>query len=374
LQEGENARQPYDSSLDGRLAFYLNGKVRQNWRLTASADTREGPVKDLFSNFLGKSPDSLFRRINPDYYYPSFGDEGVVEEMAPTLGKFYAKLSRGQDYGMWGNFKVGYLENELAHVDRGLYGANAHYGSELITGFGERRVTVDGFAAQPGTMASYEEFRGTGGSLYFLRHQDILTGSERARIEIRDKASGIVTGVVNLQPNADYDIDYLQGRVLLSQPLSSTANDNMLVRTSGLSGDEAYLVVRYEYTPGFDKLDGVAVGGQGHYWLNDYVRLGLTADSNEGGSASNLGAADLTLRKSADSWLKVQAGRSTGLLSPSLQSNDGGFGFQGPNDQSFTGAKAGAYRADLSVGLGDFFEGHDGRFTFYTQHLDAGYS
>src|SRR5207249_8606696 len=46
----------------------------------------------------------------------------------------------------------------------------------------------------------------------------------------------------------------------------------------------------------------------------------------------------------------------------------------GPNDQSFTGAKAGAYRADLSVGLGDFFEGHDGRFTFYTQHLDAGYS
>src|SRR6267154_2323918 len=223
-------------------------------------------------------------------------------------------------------------------------------------------------------MASYEEFRGTGGSLYFLHHQDILTGSERVRIEIHDKASGIVTGGVNLQPNVDYEIDYLQGRVLLSQPLSSTANDNLLVRTSGLSGDEAYLVVRYEYTPGFSKLDGVAVGGQGHYWLNDYVRLGFTADSNEGDSASNLGAADLTLRKSANSWFKLQAGRSTGLLSPSLQSNDGGFGFQGPNDQSFNGAKAGAYRADLSIGLGDFFEGRDGRFTFYTQHLDAGYS
>jgi len=66
--------------------------------------------------------------------------------------------------------------------------------------------------------------------------------------------------------------------------------------------------------------------------------------------------------------------RSIGLLSPSLQSNDGGFGFQGPSDQSFTGAKAGAYRADLSVGLRDFFEGRDGRFTFYKQHLDAGYS
>jgi hypothetical protein len=374
LQEGENDPHPYDSSLDGRLAFYLNGNVHQNWRLTASADTREGPVKDLFSNFLAKSPDSLFRRIDPDYYYPTFGDDGVVQEMAPTLGKFYVKASHGENYGMWGNFKVGYLDNELAHVDRGLYGANAHYASEPTTSFGERRLTVDGFAAQPGTMASYEEFRGTGGSLYFLHHQDILTGSERVRIEIHDKASGIVTGVVNLQPNVDYDIDYLQGRLLLSQPLSSTANDNLLVRTSGLSGDEAYLVVRYEYTPGFEKLDQVAVGGQAHYWLNDHVRLGFTADSNEGDSASNLGAADLTLRKSANSWFKLQTGRSTGLLSPSLQSNDGGFGFQGPNDQSFTGAKAGAYRADLSVGLGDFFEGRDGRFTFYKQHLDAGYS
>jgi hypothetical protein len=104
------------------------------------------------------------------------------------------------------------------------------------------------------------------------------------------------------------------------------------------------------------------------------VKLGITADSNEGDGASNLGAADLTLRKSANSWLKVQAGRTTGLLSPSLQSNDGGFGFQGPDGTSFTNSKAGAYRADVSVGLSDFVKGHEGRFQFYTQRLDAGYS
>ena len=201
--------------------------------------------------------------------------------MAPTLGKFYVKASRGENYGMWGNFKVGYTGNELAHVDRGLYGANAHFGSEATTSFGERRIAVDGFAAEPGTMPSYEEFRGTGGSVYFLRHQDILRGSERVRIELRDKDSGIVTGVVNLRYGVDYDVDYLQGRLLLSEPLSSTADDNLLVRSSGLSGNEANLVVRYEYTPGFDKLDAVAVGGQGHYWFNDHVRLGLTANANE---------------------------------------------------------------------------------------------
>jgi len=374
LLQGQNDPQPYDSSLDGRLAFYVNGKVSERWRLTTSADTREGPVKNLFSNFLDKSPDSLFRRINPDYYYPTFGDDGVVTEMAPTLGKFYLKASRGESYGMWGNFNVGYMGNELAHVDRGLYGGNAHYGSESTTRFGERRITVDGFAAEPGTLSSYEEFRGTGGSLYFLHHQDILTGSERVRIEIRDKDSHIVTGVVNLRPNQDYDIDYLQGRLMLTQPLSSTAEDNLLVRNGGLSANEAYLVARYEYTPGFAQLNAVSTGGQGHYWLNEHVQLGLTANHNkEADTNSNLGAADLTLRMSANSFFKMQTGRSEGLVSAPLQSNDGGFGFQGP-DLSSMGAKAGAYRADMSFGLNDIFKGRDGLFTFYKQNLGAGYT
>jgi hypothetical protein len=375
LFQGDNAPRPYDSSADGRLAFYVNGKVSSQWRLTASADTREGPVRDLFSNFLDKSPESLFRRIDPDYTYPTFGDGGVVEEMAPTLGKFYVRASRGENYGMWGNFNVGYMDNELAHVDRGLYGANTHIGSQSTTRFGDQRMAVDGFAAEPGTMSSYEEFRGTGGSIYFLRHQDVLRGSERIRVEIRDKDSQIVTGVVDLRYGADYDIDYLQGRVLLSEPLSSVANDSLLVRTSGLSGHEVYLVARYEYTPGFNDLDAVAVGGQGHYWFGDHLRLGLMANSNtDGGTDSRLGAADFTFRVNTDSWFKVQAARSEGLLSSSFRSDDGGFGFRGPDDLSFADAQADAYRADVSIGLGDILDGRDGRVTLYAQTLGAGYS
>jgi flagellar motor protein MotB len=374
LQQGDNATLPVDSSFDGQLAFYLNGKVSQNWHLTASADTREGPVKDLFNNFLDKTPDELFRRINPDYYYPSFGDDGTVDETAPTLGKFFVKASHGQDYGMWGNFTANYVNNDLAHVNRGLYGADAHYGTDPTTSFGEKRISVDGFAAQPGTLPAYEAFLGTGGSIYFLHHQDLLQGSESVSVEVRDKISNIVTGVVNLRPNVDYDIDYIQGRLLLSEPLSANAADNMLVRTSGLSGDMSFLVVRYEYTPGLTNLNQVAVGGQGSVWINNYVKLGLTANSNDGDSAGNLGAADLTLRKSANSWIKVQAGRTTGLLSPSLQSNDGGFNFQGPDDQSLASSKATAHRADVSIGLGDFIKGHDGRLQFYEQKIDAGYT
>ncbi len=372
---GENAPYDFDSWADGRLAFYANGKFGEDWKLTASADTREGPLEELFTNFMDKSPESLFRRIDPDYYYPTFGDDGIVEETAPTLGKFFAKVDKGENHALWGNFRVGYLDNELAQVERGLYGANVHYQSPSTTRFGEKRLVLDGFAAEPGTVPSREEFRATGGSLYFLRQQDLLVGSDRVRIEVRDKDSGLVSSVVHLTPGVDYDVDYLQGRLLLSQPLSSTVDDSLLVRTEGLSGGEAWLVVQYEYTPGFDSLDALASGGEGQYWLNDFVKLGLTANGNqEGDTDSSLYAADLTVRKTSESWFKLQAGRSEGLVSSSWRSDDGGFGFFGAEPLDLTGDDAGAYRADGSMGFGDFFKRGRGRLSLYAQNLAAGYS
>jgi flagellar motor protein MotB len=375
LMTGANAPYDYNASVAGSLSFFATQKFSDDWRVTASADTREEPVKDLFSNFLNKAPDSLFRRIDPSYFYPTYGDDGIVQELAPTLGKFYVKVEHHDDYGLWGNFRINYLDNELAQVDRGLYGANVHWLSDSTTSFGEKRVTIDGFAAQPGTIAGRDEFQGTGGSLYFLHEQDILTGSERVRIELRDKDSGLVTGTVNLQPSIDYEIDYLQGRIILAEPLSSTAADNLLVRTSGLSGQVAYLVARYEYTPGFENIHTWTTGGQGDVWLNNYVRLGVTASSNDAGvGGSSLRGADLTLRKSADSWVKLQTGKSDGLVSGSFYSNDGGYGFTSYNTNAFANASANAYRADVSLGLGDFLSGNKGRLTYYSQHLDAGYS
>jgi hypothetical protein len=295
--------------------------------------------------------------------------------MAPTMGKLFVRLGKGDDYGQWGNFKIAYMQNELAQVDRGLYGANLHYQSTAATKFGDRRLVADAFAAEPGTIGSREEFRGTGGSLYFLQQQDILAGSESVRIELRDKASGIVTGVVNLMPAMDYDIDYLQGRILLAEPLASTSDDGLLVRSGAVSGDEAYLVVRYEYTPGFGDIDAMATGGQVHYWFGDYVRLGLTANVNEQDDTdSSLNAADVTLRWSAGSWVKLQQAQSEGLVSLATTSNDGGFGFTSYDPSAFVDADAASHRADISVALGDFVDFTDGKLSLYVQEADAGYS
>ena len=375
LLQGDNPVNPVDSTLDGRLAFFVNGKFGDHWKVTASADTREGPIEDLFSNFMDKNPESLFRRIDPDYYYPTFGDDSTVQEMAPTMGKFFVRLSQDDNYGQWGNFKIGYMNNELAQVDRGLYGGNLHYQSRSTTSFGDQRYAVDVYGAEPGTIASREEFRGTGGSLYFLQRQDLLAGSERVRVELRDKASGIVTGVLNLTPVLDYDIDYLQGRIVLTEPLASTADDNLLVRSNALSGDEAYLVVRYEYTPGFDEVDALSVGGQAHAWIGDYVKLGVTTNTNEENAAdSSLNAADLTFRLAAHSWLKLQHATSEGLVSLPQVSQDGGFEFQAYDPLAFVNAEADAMRVDLSVNAEDLLPFGRGQLTLYMQDVGAGYS
>ncbi len=369
----------YDDNLavDGQMAFYTQGKFGNNWQLTASADTLEGPVEDLFSNFMEKSPDAMFRRIDPDYYYPTYGDDSTVEEGAPTLGKFYVKLRQNDNYGMWGNFKVAYTDNNLAHVDRNLYGANLHYQNNDVTSFGEKRFMIDGFAAQPGTVAGRDEFRGTGGSLYYLRHQDILTGSERVRIEVRDKVSGMVMAVKNLTPALDYDIDYLQGRVMLSEPLSPSSADGLLVSNDSLGGNEVYLVARYEYSTGFDDVNNLSRGGRSHLWMTDYLKLGVTTNrSDEPGNESSLNAGDLTLRKSAQTWLKVERSNSEGIGSTSYLSNDGGFNF-GSTTTTLVGddnIKAGASRVDASIGFNELYESANGDMTFYRQSVEAGYT
>ena len=375
LLNPDESRYSHDLDLRGRFAFYTKGQFGDGWGLTASADTREGPLNEIFSNFLDKSSESLFRRIDPDYHMPTYGDDSTVVEGAPTMGKFYAKLSKDQNYGLWGNFKIAYTDNELAHVDRGLYGGNLHYQTRGVTSFGEQRFMFDGFAAEPGTVAGRDEFRGTGGSLYYLRRQDLLEGSEQVRIEVRDKDSGMVLDTKNLSPDVDYSIDYLQGRLLLTETLASTADDSLLVSSDSTGGNPVFLVVRYEYTAGVEDLNATAFGGQAHYWFGDHVKAGVTTSrGKDEGNDNSLDGADVTIRKSSNTWAKLQVARSKGSGLSTTSSLDGGYNFSTTDSSADSDAEAMARRVDVSVGLQDLFENGRGRITLYNQELEAGYS
>jgi len=299
LVTGDTQHYRNETYVDGRGAFYLKGKVKGDWLLTAAADTREQPLKDLFSNFTSKDPRYLLRNIDPDAYYPVYGDDSTSVDDAPTQGKFYVRLEKGDSHILWGNFQTQWSGSELIQYSRGLYGANARLRSEAVTSFGEKVSQLDAFAADPGTLGARDEFRGTGGSLYYLRHLDITQGSERVWVEVRDKDSGLVLERKELTAGQDYDINYLQGRLVLRTALPSTSGSGGLVFTTSNNGQPLYLVSTYEFAPGIDAISSLATGLHASQWVNDRVRIGVTAyHQGEKGSSSDqtLQGADVLLR------------------------------------------------------------------------------
>ena len=359
--------------VDGRGAFYLKGKIKGEWLLTAAADTREQPVSDLFHNFSSKDPRYLLRNLNPDLYYPVYGDDSTVVDDAPTQGKFYVRLEKGDSHVMWGNFQTAWSGSELVQYSRGLYGAKLRFRSEETTAHGEKRTVVDGFAADPGTLGAREEFRGTGGSLYYLRHQDITVGSERVWIEVRDKDSGLVIERKALTPVQDYEINYLQGRIVLSEPLSSTGRAAAMVMTASQNGNPLYLVTTYEYVPGLSAVDSLATGFRASQWVNDHLQLGVTTfHQGEKGNAQTLKGLDVTLRYKPGTWVKVEAARSSGEGSGYFSSLDGGFGFS--QQRPVTVREADARRVEATVDLAEVTESSKGRVSAYWQDRERGYS
>ena len=297
----------------GRGAFYAKGALGNDVKITASLDTGETLVKDLFSNLDRKDPRQLLRRLNSEQYYPTYGDDSTLVEDAPTQGRFYLRAQKDASQLIVGNFTTQVTGTELAQLDRGLFGALLDVNSKGTTSFGERKAQVLAFASDPGTVPGREEFRGTGGSLYFLKRQDVSVGSERLRVEVRDRETGLVLESHELHAQQDYDFDPFQGRVTLLKPLASTAATGDTVREGSSTGNVPVLVVRYEYSPPVGDLKGYTLGGRGSIWVNEKLRLGVTAqrDTVDEAEQTLLGA-DAMVRLTAGTYLKGEVAQTKG--------------------------------------------------------------
>ena len=363
-----------DVYLNGRGAMYLKGRVNGDYLVAGAIDTGEDRLEDIFRNLDDKDPRQLLRRLDEDRFYPVYGDESTLFEDAPTQGRFYLRVEKDDSHVMWGNFATQITDTEFAHLDRGLYGGIADYNSQKTTEFGDRVTKITGFAADPGTLPSREEFRGTGGSVYFLERQDISIGSERLRVEIRDKVSGLVLETRDLRPQEDYDVDYIQGRILLSGPLQSTSLDGQIVRDGALSGNDVFLVVRYEYTPSLSDVGGYTKGGRATHWLGNTLRIGATAQNEQTGAADQtLFGVDALLRRSDGTYLKAEFAETEGPAFGQSNSTDGGFTFDNLATQGQANLTAEAYRFEGVVDLAEV-SGLIGQLQAYFDHQDDGFS
>ncbi|WP_250464987.1 hypothetical protein [Microbulbifer litoralis] len=315
---------------EGRLAFYLKGKTRGKYLITAQMDTTERELDELFSDFGQAYPTDIFRRLDPDYYYPTYGDDSVTYRDVDTQGRFYLRADWDKNQALWGNFTTGMTGTDYAQYVRSLYGAAGVWYSRSTNLWGEPLTEMRLFGSEAETAPGHNEFLGTGGSLYYLKHTDILPGSDVVVLEIRDTTTGRVENRVPLDRGVDYEIDELQGRIIMTRALAQITRQNVpsLTRNQPLDGFEQRLIVDYEWVPSDFDDDNITSGGRAKQWLNDHIAVGGTyVDENRSGDDYQMVAGDLTLQAGRGTYLKMEYSSTESFSAPSYFSDNGGFNF-----------------------------------------------
>ncbi len=368
IRDGDSGRETYET---GRLAGFVNGKTDTGLRIIASVDSGEGPLKDVFRRFDDRDPRQLLQRIDPDDLYPTYGDDSSIEDLTPTSGRIFVRIEKDRNYVQWGDFDAQLSGNTFARNERSLYGLSAGAETQSTTSQGEARASVAVYAAQPDQLPQRDTFVGTGGTVYFLDKQDITQGSETLSLQLRDPDTGRVRETRTLIAGQDYQINYIQGLVTLSQPLQSTAASG-LFNVGSASRDIVVLVAAYEHTPTLTDVDGYAVGGRVEGWATDELRFGLSAMLDETGTTDHrLIGADILYQVSEDTFARLDVAKSEGTGFDSTLSADGGLIV---DTITATGTEGTAIKLEARAGMADLGWATDGAVGGYFERRTEGFA
>jgi len=254
-------------NLDGKIALFLKGKILGKYLVKASIDTDRRPSRRGKSIQMKK----LFTNLDPDKYYPVYGDASKIDfEANDTQDELYLLIEWDKSYIKWGAF-----DTEIPLYNRTLQGASIVYESVKETKFGDPYTKINTFYARAYQLAAHDEFLGTGGSLYYLRHIPVIEGSEKISVELRDPVTKETVAIAVLVEEADYEIDYDTGRILLKKPLNSINfnYESSIISNDILNGSRAYLIVDYEYESS-NSFRRESYGINASQQLGDYLKVG----------------------------------------------------------------------------------------------------
>ncbi|WP_018631911.1 DUF11 domain-containing protein [Neomegalonema perideroedes] len=232
--------------IGARGAVFLKGKIRGDALLTLLYDSSR------------TEDDRLFRDLDPNAYYPVYGDGSVTGYEAQARSPLYVRLEKGGFMGMWGDFATD-AENDLklGGLRRNLTGVNATYEGE---GW---RAQV--FAARPDASTRTVEIQGLGLAMgYQLPGAPVRAGSERLAIIVRDRLNpGILLSRRDVRRGSDFALDYDSGRLDFFSPIPSLDDDLNPVYIEAYyeteAGGESYTVAGARLER--ELAEGLRVGG-----------------------------------------------------------------------------------------------------------------
>ena len=258
---------------DGRGAVFAQGRVFDKNLLTIGVDT----AKDR-----DRQDDNLFdtheQTLDSPDKYPIYGDESEGEYLAQSREKLYAKIERGKSSLMYGDFETDFSGSRLSAYNRSFTGG---YGDVNLN-----RFRLQGMATKSDQALIVDVLRARGSSgYYYLSEMDVVEGSERVAIEVRDRnqAERILSREV-LSRGSDYTVEYDLGALLFMEP----------VRSYDMNFNPVYIVVNYESRSPY--LDYYAYGGRSQASPFSWLDLGVTGVLEENALADySLTGGDMAL-------------------------------------------------------------------------------
>lgn len=228
-------------------AVYLKGKILGSTLMTLRYDSD----KD--------TEERLFRDVDPDRFYPVYGDTSERGYDARSKGKLFVKVEKGQSYVLYGD--VTYAPEaeafELGGFQRSLEGSKVHVEAGP--------VSLDFFAAYTDNQQVVEEIaaRGISGP-YDLDFNDVVENSETVEILTRDRDQpSVILNTERLTRFVDYTLDYFNRTLIFNRPIPARDENfnpisiRVTFETSE-GGGEKYWV--YGGEARVDITDGVAAG------------------------------------------------------------------------------------------------------------------
>ncbi len=260
----------------GRAAFFVKGKVLGKYLLTAGYDSD----KD--------TKDRLFRDIQPDEFYPVYGDSSVKGFEAQSTGRLYIRVDRNRCYVLHGDFITASAgeARALGNYSRSLNGQRLHLEN--------KRYSANLWASEDSTRQIIDEMRGNGTSgPYEFSKRNGLINSEKVEIITRDRhQASLVIKTETLARFTDYEFEPFTGRLLFRRPIPSI-DENL---------NPVFVRVTYEIDQGGDKF--WVYGADGQVKVTSHLELGGAAvrDENPLGSY-NLYSANSTLKLAPKTFL-----------------------------------------------------------------------
>ena len=275
------------TKLGARAAVYLKGKVKGDYLLTLGYDSDKDTRKKLFDT------------IDPNAFYPVYGDASVRGADAQSSGKLYVRLDKKRSYFLLGDFTT--LDDnsarKLSQYSRSLNGVRAR--------FEEGDVTANAFASQQTFRQITDEFpaRGVSGP-YSVSNANGVTGSEKIEILTRDRFRPVnIIKVTPVTRNLDYEFEPFTGQILFRAPVPSF--DDQLNPIS--------IRVIYEVEQGGQKF--LTYGVDARLKLTQNLTLGAAVAKDENPSAPyQVTGANLSLKLSKNTEIIAEVARTTSTV------------------------------------------------------------